>query len=75
LYVQRFFLGVVESVVPTGFMCVVSGWYTQREQGVRQGVWFSSTGLWTVIGGGLNYVRLFPISPSLFRLRERECAC
>lgn len=55
LYVQRFFLGFVESIVPTGFMCIVSGYYTQAEQGLRQSWWFSSTGLFTVIGGGLNY--------------------
>lgn len=55
LYAQRFFLGFVESIVPTGFMCIVSGYYTQAEQSMRQSWWFSSTGLFTVIGGGLNY--------------------
>lgn len=55
LYVQRFFLGFVESIIPTGFMCIVSGYYTQAEQSMRQSWWFSSTGLFTVIGGGLNY--------------------
>ncbi|KAI0165244.1 MFS general substrate transporter [Hypoxylon sp. FL1284] len=55
LYAQRFFLGFVESAVPTGFTCVVSGYYTQREQALRQSWWFSATGLWTVIGGALNY--------------------
>jgi MFS family permease len=55
LYVQRFFLGFVESIIPTGFMCIVSGFYTQREQALRQSWWFSSTGLFTIIGGALNY--------------------
>lgn len=55
LYVQRFFLGFVESIIPTGFMCIVSGYYTQAEQGMRQSWWFSSTGLFTIIGGSLNY--------------------
>jgi hypothetical protein len=55
LYVQRFFLGFVESIIPTGFMCIVSGYYTQREQALRQSWWFSSTGLFTIIGGALNY--------------------
>lgn len=55
LYAQRFFLGFVESIVPTGFMCIVAGHYTQAEQSLRQSWWFSSTGLFTVIGGGLNY--------------------
>lgn len=55
LYVQRFALGFVESVIPTAFMTVVSGSYTQEEQSLRQSWWFSSTGWWTIIGGGLNY--------------------
>ncbi|KAJ1325902.1 MFS transporter ACS family allantoate permease [Microdochium nivale] len=55
LYVQRFFLGFVESIIPTGFMTIISGFYTQREQSLRQSWWFSATGLWTIIGGGLNY--------------------
>lgn len=55
LYVQRFFLGFVESIIPTGFMCIVSGFYTQDEQALRQSWWFSSTGLFTIIGGALNY--------------------
>lgn len=55
LYAQRFFLGFVESVIPTGFMCIISSFYTQQEQALRQSWWFSSTGLFTVIGGALNY--------------------
>ena len=55
LFAQRFFLGFVESVIPTAFMCIVSGYYTQQEQALRQSWWFSSTGGWTVIGGALNY--------------------
>jgi MFS family permease len=55
LYAQRFFLGFVESIIPTGFMCIVSGYYTQKEQALRQSWWFASTGLFTIIGGGLNY--------------------
>ena len=55
LFAQRFFLGFVESVIPTAFMCIVSGYYTQKEQALRQSWWFSSTGGWTIIGGALNY--------------------
>ena len=55
LYAQRFFLGFIESVLPTAFMTIVSGSYTQREQALRQSWWFSSTGWWTILGGGLNY--------------------
>lgn len=55
LYVQRFFLGFIESIIPTAFMTIVSGSYTQREQALRQSWWFSATGGWTIIGGALNY--------------------
>ena len=55
LYAQRFFLGFVESVIPTGFMCIVAAYYTQREQALRQSWWFSSTGSFVFVGGGLNY--------------------
>ncbi|KAJ4145150.1 hypothetical protein LMH87_004008 [Akanthomyces muscarius] len=55
LFAQRFFLGFVESVIPTCFMTVVSSYYTQNEQSLRQGWWFSATGLFTIIGGALNY--------------------
>ncbi|KAK6343772.1 hypothetical protein TWF730_011359 [Orbilia blumenaviensis] len=55
LYLQRFLLGFVESIIPTAFMTIVSGTYTQQEQALRQSWWFSATGGWTVIGGALNY--------------------
>ncbi|KAJ5263217.1 Major facilitator superfamily domain general substrate transporter [Penicillium angulare] len=55
LYVQRFFLGVIESVIPTGFMTIVSSYYTQEEQTLRQAWWFSGVGWFTIIGSALNY--------------------
>ncbi|KAL4920621.1 major facilitator superfamily domain-containing protein [Aspergillus aurantiobrunneus] len=55
LFVQRFFLGFTEAIVPTGFMVTVSGYYTQREQSSRQSWWFSGTGWFTIIGGAFNY--------------------
>jgi hypothetical protein len=55
LFAQRFFLGFLESIIPTAFMTIVSGSYTQEEQSLRQSWWFSSTGWWTIIGGALNY--------------------
>jgi MFS family permease len=36
-------------------MITVSGYYTQPEQALRQSWWFSGTGWFTIIGGGLNY--------------------
>lgn len=47
--------GFTESIVPTAFMITVSGYYTQPEQALRQSWWFSGTGWFTIIGGGLNY--------------------
>ncbi|KAI0864846.1 putative MFS transporter [Xylaria cubensis] len=55
LLVQRFFLGFTESIVPTAFMIIVSGYYTQSEQSLRQTWWFSGTGWFTIIGSALNY--------------------
>ena len=55
LYIQRFFLGFVESIIPTGFMCIVTSFYTQKEQALRQSWWFSATGLFTIVGGAMNY--------------------
>ncbi|KAI4179495.1 MAG: hypothetical protein L6R41_007815 [Letrouitia leprolyta] len=55
LFVQRFFLGFVESIMPTAFMCIIASYYTQKEQALRQSWWFSATGGWTIIGGALNY--------------------
>ena len=47
--------GFTESIIPTAFMTIVSGYYTQREQALRQSWWFSGTGWFTIIGGALNY--------------------
>lgn len=55
LYAQRFFLGFIESIIPPAFLTIVSGYYTQDEQALRQSWWFSATGGWTIIGGALNY--------------------
>lgn len=55
LFAQRFFLGFVESVIPTGFSCLITSYYTQQEQTFRQAWWFSGTGLWTIIGSAINY--------------------
>lgn len=55
LYAQRFFLGFIESVVPTAMMTIVAAFYTQREQSFRQSAWFSANGLFTIVGGALSY--------------------
>ncbi|CAG8938098.1 unnamed protein product [Penicillium salamii] len=55
LCVQRFFLGFIESIIPTCFMVTVSGFYTQSEQSLRQSWWWSATGWFTIIGGAISY--------------------
>jgi MFS family permease len=47
--------GFTESIIPTAFMAMVSGYYTQSEQALRQSWWFSGTGWFIIIGGALNY--------------------
>ena len=55
LYAQRFFLGFLEACVPTCFMTVVSGYYTQAEQTSRQCIWYASTGSGAIMGGLINF--------------------
>ncbi|GMF81290.1 unnamed protein product [Aspergillus oryzae] len=54
-FMPAMLIGFVESVVPTGFMTIVSSYYTQKEQAMRQAWWFSGTGWFTIIGGALDY--------------------
>ncbi|OQE17865.1 hypothetical protein PENSTE_c019G05711 [Penicillium steckii] len=54
-YLQPYNQGVIESVIPTAFMTIVSSYYTQKEQALRQAWWFSGVGWFTIIGGALNY--------------------
>ncbi|KAF4119662.1 Major Facilitator Superfamily [Geosmithia morbida] len=55
LFAQRFFLGFSEAIIPTSFMSIISGFYTQEEQAARQTLWFSGAGWFTAIGPILNY--------------------
>ncbi|MCJ1422255.1 hypothetical protein MMC29_000135 [Sticta canariensis] len=55
MFIQRFFLGIVESIVPPTFMCIVTGYYTQEEQTLRQSWWYSVTAGFVIIGDALNY--------------------
>lgn len=55
LVVQRVFLGLVESTVSPGFLLVTRQWYTSREMPMRIGVWYSATGLFSVLSGLINY--------------------
>lgn len=55
LYVQRFFLGFFESIIPTSFLLIVGSFYTQSEQTLRQSWWWTASGWFVIIGGALNY--------------------
>ena len=55
LYVQRFFLGFIESIIPVGLMCIITTYYTQQEQALRHSCWWTAPGFFVIIGGGLNY--------------------
>lgn len=55
LFVQRFFLGFVESSVSPGFVFVTSSWYRREEQAVRIGIWYSATGIFSIFSGVVNY--------------------
>lgn len=55
LYAQRFFLGLVESAVSPGFVAVTRQWYTKQEQPLRIGIWYSATGLFSIISGLLYH--------------------
>ncbi|KAI6849119.1 MFS general substrate transporter [Hortaea werneckii] len=55
LYAQRFFLGMLESGVSPAWMLVVGGWYKKREQAMRMGIWYSSTGYVSMVSPLINY--------------------
>ncbi|OBT52226.1 hypothetical protein VE04_07541, partial [Pseudogymnoascus sp. 24MN13] len=55
LWAERFFLGFLEAGIPPIFMLVVGSWYTKREQALRMGIWFCSTGYTTIVSPLLNY--------------------
>lgn len=54
-YVQRFFLGFLESGISPMFMLVVGGWYKKREQALRMGAWYSCTGYVSAVSPLINY--------------------
>ncbi|KAF5699247.1 transporter [Fusarium mundagurra] len=61
LYVQRFFLGLLESGVSPVWMMVVGGWYTKVEQTFRMGVWFAAAPMMAIpaplINFGLGHIK------------------
>ncbi|TIC27804.1 MFS general substrate transporter [Wallemia mellicola] len=55
IMVQRLILGIVEAVVSPGFVILSSMWYKKSEQPIRLAIWYSSTGIFTIFSGALNY--------------------
>lgn len=55
LCVQRVFLGMIESAVSPGFILVTRQWYTKAEMPLRVGVWYSATGLFSILSGLISY--------------------
>ncbi|PGG96397.1 hypothetical protein AJ80_09833 [Polytolypa hystricis UAMH7299] len=55
LYVQRFFLGFLESGISPMFMMIVGGWYLKPEQAMRMGAWYSATGYVSSVSPLINY--------------------
>lgn len=53
--VQRFFLGIIESVVSPGFLILTTMFYKKSEQPIRLGIWYSATGLFSIFSGVLNF--------------------
>ena len=53
--VNRFFLGLIESGVSPAFMLVTSKWYTNEEQVLRSGLWYSCSGGVNLISPLVNY--------------------
>ncbi|KAF2644324.1 MFS transporter [Massarina eburnea CBS 473.64] len=54
-FVQRFFLGFLESGISPMFMLVVGGWYKKPEQALRMGVWYCATGYVSAVSPLINY--------------------
>ncbi|KAL9560685.1 hypothetical protein ACKAV7_015176 [Fusarium commune] len=61
LYVQRLFLGLLESGVSPVWMMVIGGWYTKIEQTFRMGVWFAAAPMMAIpaplINFGLGHIK------------------
>ncbi|KAL2815112.1 major facilitator superfamily domain-containing protein [Aspergillus granulosus] len=55
LLVQRFFLGFSEASVSPAFNLVTAMWYRRKEHPLRIAIWYSSTGLGTLVGAMLLY--------------------
>ncbi|KAK2732926.1 hypothetical protein FQN55_003846 [Onygenales sp. PD_40] len=55
LYVQRFFLGFLESGISPMCMLLVSSFYSKREQALRMGAFYCCTGYASAVSPLINY--------------------
>ncbi|KAI8664700.1 hypothetical protein LRP88_04330 [Fusarium phalaenopsidis] len=55
LYVQRFFLGLLESGVSPVWMMVIGGWYNKLEQTLRMGIWFAAAPMMAIPAPLINF--------------------
>ncbi|RSH89209.1 hypothetical protein EHS25_002321 [Saitozyma podzolica] len=55
LMVNRFFLGIMESITGPIFVVVTSNWWTRNEQSFRTAFWLGGTPIGNFIGGCLSY--------------------
>ncbi|KAH7152586.1 major facilitator superfamily domain-containing protein [Dactylonectria macrodidyma] len=55
IYIQRFFLGLLESGISRVFMLIVGSFYKKNEQAMRMGIWHSCTGYVPVFSPLINY--------------------
>lgn len=55
LAINRFVLGMLESIVAPSFLILISGWYKRSEQPIRQISWFLGTPVFAFIGSLVGY--------------------
>lgn len=52
---QRVFLGLMESAVSPAFVAITALWYKPQEQATRMGIWYSATGIFSMVSGLINF--------------------
>ena len=55
LTVQRIALGAIESTVSPAFVAISNSYFTKQELASRIGIWYSATGLFSMISGVINF--------------------
>ena len=55
ILIQRLFLGLAESAVSPAFVTVTGLWYKPYEQATRLGIWYSATGIFSMVSGLINF--------------------